>query len=442
MQKKSQSSFFIINKEKLLKNLNALGSNNVCAMVKADAYGHGLQSICEIMRGKVKYFGVSTLSEALKIQETDKETPILIVGISDLFLYDFKDKKTLKKTFSNDESKESLNDENEKRKFFNSKNEKEKFLNDENEKFLNNEKSFYDGFCFKKTTIDIDDYDSFNKNIILNFNTITTVLKKNISITIDSLNQINEISKFLEKTNFDKLNNNKLKVHIKINSGMNRLGSNSLNEFKDILKVLMHSKHIIFEGIYTHFATPLIDIIYLQRQLKYFEKFLKAVPPIFNPIIHLGGGDILSMSEFQDKKYKNYMFRVGLKIYTHPNQILKIKSHVIKILNLHKGSRVGYSNGFICTQPSKIAVIPLGYADGINRKLTGKAYVNINGQNCKVVGNICMDMFFADVTNVECDVGNEVMVFDNSKKWAKICDTIPYEILTQLNFFRMNYIVE
>lgn len=342
-----QNSKFIINKQKLIENFNALKSDNICAMVKADAYGHGLKSICQVLKQSVKFFGVASLDEALQIRQLDIKTPVLIVGI----------------------------------------------CND-----------------FQKA------------------------LQNDISITIDNEKQ------FLEMLKEVKNAGKKQKIHIKINSGMNRLGINDKNEFKKILKALTSSKNIIFEGIFTHFATVGSDEIYFNKQLKIFKEFLKLIPPIFNPIKHLGGGDILDLIKIED--IKDFMFRVGLKLYTTPHSVLKIESKIIKILKLKKGSRVGYSNGYICEKDTKVAIIPLGYADGINRKLSNRGFVKIKNKKCKIIGNVCMDMFFTDITQIDCEIGEKVIVFEDAQRWAKICETIPYEILTNLKHARIEYLIK
>lgn len=371
-----ENSKFIINKNNLIENLNSLKIHNVCVMVKADAYGHGFENICQILKDKVSFFGVATLEEALKIRKCGIKTPILVVGIcndfhtalkNDISITIESEKQFLKilEDFKNDES----------------------FKNNEN---LKNNENF-----------------KINKNL------------KNV--------KNNE-------------NNKKLKIHIKINSGMNRLGINNIKEFKNIINVLNKQKKIFFEGIFTHFATAGNDKKFFLKQLKFFKKFLSAVPQNYNPIKHLGGGDVLDIINLEE--YQNYMFRVGLKLYVLPNPVLKILSKIIKIHNLEKASRVGYSNGFICEKRCKIAVVPLGYADGINRKLSNGGFVKINNKDCKIVGNVCMDMFFVDVTGVNCKVGDEVIVFQNSQIWANLCQTIPYEILTNLKPSRMKYIVE
>lgn len=376
-----ENSKFIINKNNLIENLNSLKIQNVCAMVKADAYGHGLESICKILKDKVSFFGVATLEEALKIRKYGIKTPILIVGICNDFYTALK----------NDIS---ITVESEKQFF-------EIIENLENKKYLpenlRNNKSFKN--CGK--------------------------LKKN---------------KNDEKLKDNEIFNKKLKIHIKINSGMNRLGISDIKEFNNVLNMLDKQKEIFFEGIFTHFATAGNDKDFFFKQLKFFEKFLNKIPSKYNPIKHLGGGDVLDIINLEEDK--NYMFRVGLKLYVSPNPVLKIMSKITKIHNLKKTSRVGYSNGFICEKKRKIAVIPLGYADGINRKLSNVGVVKINDKDCKIVGNVCMDMFFVDVTDINCKVGDEVTIFQDSQIWASICQTIPYEILTNLRSSRMKYIVE
>lgn len=342
-------SSFLINKNKLLNNFDNLKSKNICAMVKANAYGCGLETVCKTLFGKAKFFGVANLQEALQIRAFDKYTPILIVGIVNDFL---------------------------------------------------------------------------------------TAIQNNISVAIDNENQINEIIK-LYKNN---IINKKIKIHIKINSGMNRLGINNKKELKNILKLIKNNNFINFEGIFSHFSTADCDQVFFNKQLKNFDEFIKLIPPIFNPIKHIGGSAVLQNIDL--KKYNDYMFRIGIDLYTMPNSIIKVKSQIIKILELEAGERVGYSNGFICNKKTKIAVVPLGYADGINRKLGNKGYVKIKNKKCGIVGNVCMDIFFADITNFNFQIGENVLVFENANNWAKICETIPYEILTSLNYARMNYIIE
>ena len=329
-----QNTKVIFKKNQLLKNLKALGTQNICAMVKANAYGVGIKKVCTTLLGKVKYFGVANMQEALEIRFFDKFTNILIVGIC--------------KDFKN-------------------------------------------------------------------------AIKNNIEITIESVKML------LELDFFTKTNNSSINIHLKINTGMNRLGIDTLEELNKCLKIIQKNRNIQLKGVFTHFATIEEDKIFLSKQINKFKAFCKNIPPIFNPIIHIGGGLIAKKYNLQN--FPEIMVRAGFELY---KDVVEIKSKIIKVRNIKKGERVGYSNGFITDKDLRIGIVPLGYADGINRKLSNIGYVKIKNKKARIVGNICMDMFFIDITNIDANEGDVVKVFGSSKDWANITNTIPYEILTNL----------
>jgi len=329
-----QNTKVIFDRTKLIKNLKSLNTLNVCAMVKANAYGLGVKNVCTTLLGKVKYFGVANMSEALAIREFDKSTPVLIVGICSDF---------------------------------------------------------------------------------------NSAISNNIELTIESLEMLLRLENYIKKQR------KKIKIHIKINTGMNRLGVDEINDFKKCLKIIQNNRNIVLQGVFTHFATIENDNIFLNKQINTFKKFCKTIPPIFNPIIHIGGGAIAK--KFDMKDHPEIMVRAGMELYKN---VVKIESRIIKIRSIKKGERVGYSNGFIAEKDCKIAIIPLGYADGINRRLSNCGQVKVKNHLCKIVGNICMDMFFADITNIDAEVGERIYVFWDEDKWAKTLDTISYEILTNL----------
>ncbi|MBO5309953.1 MAG: alanine racemase [Clostridia bacterium] len=322
----------------LKKNFDALPTKNVCAMVKANAYGMGLKRVCKTLLGKAKFFGVATLEEALSIRKFDKQTPVLLVGVCSDF---------------------------------------------------------------------------------------ALAAANNISVTVENENQFFQIQK---------LKISAIKIHIKINTGMNRFGFNNKKQLKKILNKIKKNKKIVFEGFYTHFYATENKKTTLM-QLKKFEKFVDLIPQNFQPIIHIGGGGVVDALEFD--QYKNYMVRVGLKLYEN---VVKIKSQIVKIFDVRRRENVGYSGAFVAKKKTRVGIVPLGYADGINRALGGRGYVRISGKLCKIIGNVCMDSFFVDITRVACNVGDEVLVFDDAADWAKIAQTIPYEILTNLNFARMEIV--
>ena len=138
-----------------------------------------------------------------------------------------------------------------------------------------------------------------------------------------------------------------------------------------------------------------------------------------------------------DREYKTkFMFKPSISI----------KSKIIAINNVKKGECVGYCKNYIAKKNMVVATIPLGYADGIFRNFSKKGKVLINGKKCKVVGNICMDMFMVDITNIKAKIFDEVILIGKDKlgntitlnEFASYCDTISYEVLTNIKQMRFN----
>ena len=127
-----------------------------------------------------------------------------------------------------------------------------------------------------------------------------------------------------------------------------------------------------------------------------------------------------------------------MEVYNNTNlqQISKLKSVVSQNRNIEKGEGVGYSSGFI-KKTMNISVIPVGYADGLNRKFGNSiGNVIIKGVKCPIIGNICMDSFMIDTSNVDCKEGDEVVIFGPKNtilSLSKKIGTIPYEIYSTLN---------
>ena len=134
------------------------------------------------------------------------------------------------------------------------------------------------------------------------------------------------------------------------------------------------------------------------------------------------------------------MVRVGYYLYGYGMRglkpVMKIQGKVIKIIDCKKGEYVGYGNKSKLISDKKIAMVPIGYADGVMRRLSNNYNVKINNMPCKIVGNICMDMCMVDISNVTCNVGDNVILMDNALQIAKLVDTSPYEVLTSFNMLR------
>lgn len=253
-------------------------------------------------------------------------------------------------------------------------------------------------------------------------------------------------NEFLAELNEKSIQKNKIsKIHIEIDTGEGRNGvlPDKLPEFLD--KVLM-LKNIQIEGVFTHLTCADSDLEYTYTQI---EKFNKAINYIKRKgvnvkFIHAANSSgILAYKEahfnavrpgimlygyYPDKKY---MSRLELK------PVEKLVSKINYIKTMPKGSGISYDKTFITKRETKIAVVPIGYADGYKRVFSNRADVLINGRRARVVGKVCMDMIMVDITDLEnVSVNDDVYLFDNDKikveELADIADTINYEIISTI----------
>lgn len=250
--------------------------------------------------------------------------------------------------------------------------------------------------------------------------------ENNITITISNID-------YLKQLLLKEYNN--LKVHIKINTGMNRLGVNNTLEFNEMYKAIKDS-NLILEGIYTHIYNTLNK----ENTLKQFKKFENITANInLNdiPIVHIGASD--ATITYLKLPYANGC-RLGIAMYglmDNKNITLSstfsLYSEVIQI-NEVENETVGYNGAYKAYGKEKIAVIPIGYADGIIRKNTGRN-VYINDKPYKIVGNVCMDMLFVKVDDT-VKVGDKVTIIkdiSHIEEIAKHLDTISYEVICSIS---------
>ncbi len=249
---------------------------------------------------------------------------------------------------------------------------------------------------------------------------------KNITVTIPSL----EYVKKLKNENIENL-----KVHIKINTGMNRLGIKESEELKEVYKILEKKKANI-EGIYTHIYEANNKQKY-DIQIEKFEELLENIPKERIPIIHTSASE--AMRNYNKIDDVNGC-RLGIIMYgfTENKELnlkstFSLKSQVIQINNLKPGETVGYNGKYIAKENEKIAVVSIGYADGILRKNTGRT-VFINEKEYKIVGNICMDMLFVKIDDTVklYDTVEILKNIEHIESVAKYLDTIPYEIMCSI----------
>lgn len=234
-------------------------------------------------------------------------------------------------------------------------------------------------------------------------------------------------------------------IHIKLDTGMHRLGFEEHN-LDELITAIQGNKSVKVKSILSHMATSddLKHQDFAFSQINLFEKMSsKLITELkINPIRHILNTS--GISNFPQSQYD--MVRLGIGIYGISNDeneqkylenVGTLKSVISQIRIINKGESVGYGRRFVANRETKIATIPIGYADGISRSWgNGLGYVIINSKEAKIIGSICMDMLMVDVSDIECKEGNSVIIFGDNPTVtfvAKQLNTIPYEILTSIS---------
>lgn len=335
-----------INKKNLLYNLAYIKTKTkakIAAVVKANAYGHGIKEICQILKNKVSFFCVANLEEGLQIREFDTTTKILIMGKCDNYII---------------------------------------------------------------------------------------ASKNNLSVTIFNLEELKTLKKRLKKIQT-------ICVHLKINTGMNRIGFSKLEDFHTAIKQISKLKKISLEGVFTHFATLRNDIPYFRQQQKQFETFLQMIPKNKKPIIH-GGGSYTSM-------FTNHydMIRCGIFLYGYGSnqfkKVMKVISSIVHTDYINKDISVGYSHSYISDKAMKIGVLPIGYNDGIPRNFIGQTMIFKN-KSLKIL-SVCMDMTILEIPDA-VKINDIISVFTNAKTWAKLLRTNEHDVLVRFTNFRGKRVIK
>lgn len=248
------------------------------------------------------------------------------------------------------------------------------------------------------------------------------------------------------KSQLEKSGQKKYPIHIKLDTGMRRLGF----EEKDIYQLTDYLKEnqefFDVKTIFSHLSGSDSEKFrdFTIHQFEVYKKLSGIVKSELNinPICHISNTSAIS----NYPELQMDMVRLGIGLYGISNDedeikylenVGTLKSVILQIKEIEAGESVGYSRGFIADKQTRTATIPIGYADGIPRALSkGKGWVIINNQKASIVGVICMDMLMVDVTNINCNEGDSVVVFGEDPKVteiAKAIDTIPYEILAGIS---------
>lgn len=233
-------------------------------------------------------------------------------------------------------------------------------------------------------------------------------------------------------------------IHLKIESGMNRLGF-ALDELPELIPILKANPQLKVAGVFTHFSSaedPAEDH-FTEQQAAIFENAYEQIADALGdrPLRHaLNSAGIIRWPQ-----YHYDMVRLGVGLYGHDTSGLvnnlraigTLKTKISQIKKVKEGASIGYSRKGHVSRESRIATIAIGYADGYSRVFgNGHAYVLINGQNAPTIGNVCMDMTMVDVTDIAASEGDEVVVFGTDptiQDLARWANTIPYEILTNVS---------
>ncbi len=359
-----RSTFAEINLSDLKNNYlsirRRINGKKVMAVVKADAYGHGVdqvtRSLNSLGKDKPDYYAVAFPEEAVELRELKVDQPILVFDP------------------------------------------------------INNEQA-------------------------------ESVLKYDLIPTVFTELHLKILLKAKKRLSFA----DKIKVHIKIDTGMNRLGVDIPNAIEFIKKV-SSSKYFIIDGLYTHFATSdEKNSTFANDQLKKFKDILQYLnmSKINYGLAHAANsGAILNLAE----SYLD-MVRPGILLYGYypsmeipktikSNPVMSIISIVSSVKRISKGETVSYGRKFKSSKITKIISVPIGYADGFNRNLSNFASAIINGKVYRQIGTVTMDRIMFDIGNSNINIGDKVTILGKEGKskidawdWAQILRTIPYEII-------------
>lgn len=239
------------------------------------------------------------------------------------------------------------------------------------------------------------------------------------------------------------------RIHLKLDTGMRRIGIFETEELKAFLAVLAQCPHVALEGVFTHFAKSENDPDFTAVQAARFDRMVAVIHEQgYFPIVHAANsGAILDQPQ-----YAYDMVRLGISLYGyHPDAsktnsfalrpVMKLVSSVSHVKTVEAGEGISYGLRFTTERTSRIATVPLGYGDGYKRCLTNRAEALVQGTRCPVVGTVCMDQIMLDVTALpNCKVGDEVVLFGeqgteyiSADEIAALAETISYEILLSVS---------
>lgn len=232
-------------------------------------------------------------------------------------------------------------------------------------------------------------------------------------------------------------------VHIKLDTGMHRLGFDPEKDMKELISILKSQTALIPRSIFSHFVGSDNDGLddFSAKQYSSFIKGSNEFQAAFEYKILRHINNSAGIEHFPERQMEMCRLGIGLYGIDRNNKMLAnvctLKTTILQIRHVPANETIGYSRKGILTRDSVIAAIPIGYADGLNRHLGNRrGYCLVNGKKAEYVGNICMDVALIDVTDIDCKEGDCVEIFGDNLPvivLSDILDTIPYEILTSVS---------
>ncbi|GAA8144399.1 alanine racemase [Helicobacter pylori] len=248
----------------------------------------------------------------------------------------------------------------------------------------------------------------------------------------------------------------RLKIHLKIDTGMHRLGLEPTFKSIETIKKIRALKGLEVEGIFTHLSNADANIkTHAKNQMKAFNAFLEQLldQKIEFQYRHAyNSAGILSLCNGNENRLLN-LYRPGIMLYgfypsnemkessqTILKNVISLKAQIVQIKRVKKGEFIGYGEHFYTNEETLVGVLALGYADGLVRALGNRIQVAINNQLAPLIGKVCMDQCFVKLNNIEAKEGDEVILFgdksakaNDASEIATLLNTIPYETISTLS---------
>ncbi|WP_441697912.1 alanine racemase [Helicobacter pylori] len=276
------------------------------------------------------------------------------------------------------------------------------------------------------------------------------LIDNDLSAMIFSLEQAEVFSQMALKSQ------KRLKIHLKIDTGMHRLGLEPNFKSIEIIKKIRALKGLEIEGIFTHLSNADAKIkTHAKNQMKTFNAFLEQLldQKIEFQYRHAyNSAGILSLCNGNENRFLN-LYRPGIMLYgfypsngmketcpTILKNVISLKAQIVQIRSVKKGEFIGYGEHFYTNEETLVGVLALGYADGLMRTLGNRIQVAINNQLAPLIGKVCMDQCFVKLNNIQAKEGDEAILFgdksakaNDASEIAALLNTIPYETISTLS---------